>query len=321
MLHVEQLFLMNAELSVQIEGKAARRISLGASYTIGRGRGNDLVLQDEVASRNHALVRLLGTSRYYLADLGSANGTLLNRRPVMVPARLKSGDEIRIANCTLKFARLSTAESESKHSVFDSKSTKLQHVQEMVSVLVVDIRNYTRLAESLPLKQLSRLSGSWFKDAGLIIERHGGIIDKFIGDAVMAYWLRGHSDDRQFVLGPLRAALELVRLARSYHKQLAARYPGLRFAIGCGVHAGKAMLGNVGEIARRDFTAVGDTVIVAFRLESLTKRLGHPILVSQVVKELAGDAFDFETMGSLRLKGKSKNLSVSALSGRATRLD
>jgi adenylate cyclase len=305
---------MNAEITIQIEGQPPRMLALSANCTIGRGRGNDLLLDDSRVSRNHALIRLLGEQRFYLVDLGSANGTFLNGRPVMVPAELKSGDKIQIAGFHLRFHQAGQADGHRGDSaVQTSVQTITEMSQQTVALLVVDIRNYSGLAEAMSTNGLSRFIGNWFRETSQVIEKHGGTIDKFIGDAIFAYWLRTSSHDTKYIHGPLHVARDFVQRAAVHHVQLTAARPDLAFAIGCAVHAGEAILGSVGGVTRRDFTAVGDCVNVAFRLESLCKELKRPILASRAVKEVAGAGFGFEDLGPHIVKGKAESIHVFAL--------
>jgi adenylate cyclase len=306
---------MSAKLIVHTTGEATRTVALRAICTIGRGPDNDLVLEDPRVSRNHALLRQSGDGGYYVVDLGSSNGTFLNGSLVTVPVALKSGDEIQVGDHRLGFTASSATGGQTiPRDLGTTMGTMAGMKCETIGILVVDIRNYTRLAEAVPPGELSQWVGSWFKEAGRIIERHGGTIDKFIGDAVMAYWRRQGGADPKYVNGPIRVASELVAFARGYHEKLIAKYSTLGFAIGCGIHIGEAMLGNVGSVARRDFTAIGDCVNVAFRIESLCKELGRPILVSREASEKAGADFDFEDLGPQRVKGKSEAIHVFALS-------
>jgi len=305
---------MSAELSVDIEGQTSRKTAIGPIFSIGRGTGNDLPLQDAKASRTHAVIRLQSDKVYYLVDLGSGNGTFLNGRRVTIPSALKSGDEIKVANCSLQFTDLTTESSILQRPPSDEMRTQIEFTTETVSILVVDIRNYTALSEAIPVQDLSKTVGNWFKDVSQIIEQHGGSLDKFIGDAVMALWLQAKTEGNlNHVLGPLKSAQEMVRLAKSYHQNLSAQYPKFGFAVGCGISTGKAILGNVGVDSRRDVTAVGDCVNVAFRLESLCKELQRPIVLSEEVRNAAGDVFEYEDMGLQRVKGKSQDLRVFAL--------
>jgi adenylate cyclase len=308
---------MGAELNILLPHQTSRRFPLGAMCTIGRDPGNDLVLDNVRVSRNHALIRLLGGNRYNLMDLGSANGTFLNGRLVSVPVELNPGDQIIVADCTLTFVPHEPpgAGPFSQHTVDVTTRTATDVLQETISILVMDVRDYTRLAESLPGVELSQFMGGWFREVGVFVDRHGGTIDKFIGDAVMAYWPRARArDDRRFAHGPLAAAVESVRLAQTFDDRLRAGHAGLRFAVGCGIHLGEVLFANVGQSARRDFTAMGDCVNVAFRIESLCKPLGRPILASREVKEIAGDAFRFEDLGRQPVKGRSEEVHVFAVS-------
>jgi len=307
---------MSAEVTIVCRGKTPRNYLLPVNYTIGRARGNDLVVEDPRASRNHALIRSLSGGKYYVVDLGSANGTFLNGRPVMVPAELKTGDEIQIADCVLRFSDPEGGKVANPitPSFSTTMATAVNASNETVSILVADIRNFSRLSELVPAHTLSSVVGSWFRDAGATIEQHGGVIDKFIGDAVMAYWLKGDKTrDRRFVAGPLHVARELHRLASSYHQRLLSLQIEHGFAIGCGIHTGQAIFGNIGNATRRDFTAIGDCVNVAFRLESLCKELNRPILVSKDLAQAADDSFVFEDLGSKRMKGKAEQVHVFAL--------
>lgn len=302
---------MSVELSITVPGQAPRRVALAGAFTIGRGSTSDLIIKDARASRGHALLRPLGRGNYFLLDMGSANGTFLNGRLVTAPVQLNDGDVIVIADCTMKFEAPDQRPITSPlTSDYDSTMETAVNVStEAISILVVDIRNFSRLSEALPPKELPSFIGSWFRDATAVIESHGGVIDKFIGDAVMAYWLGvGESVNAKIARGPLDSALELVESARLYHGQLVARHPELSFAVGCGIHMGEAMFGNIGSSSRRDFTAIGDCVNIAFRLESQCRELERAIVVSSEIKVTAGDDYEYENMGLLKLKGKENEV-------------
>jgi adenylate cyclase len=304
---------MSARVTLQIEGQPERVIPLGAIFSIGRGPGNDLVLPDGRASRNHAVIRLQGEGAYYLLDLGSSNGTMLNGRRVTIPCALKNGDVIQVASGTLRFesAEEPPPEAAAAEDGAGDMRTEVAFTSETVSILVVDIRSYTAMSESLPAETLSRVVGRWFQQAQDVIERNGGSIDKFLGDAVMAFWLKARTEgDNAYAVGPIRAALELLELARQFHAEVAAESPSLGFRIGCGINCGQAIMGNIGVDARRDFTVTGDSVNVAFRLEKLCKDLKRVIVLSEEVQRAAGGAFAFEDLGPQKVRGKAQDIRV-----------
>jgi adenylate cyclase len=297
---------MSAELQIMVDGQAPQSVPLGPVCAIGRGPSNDVVLNDNRASRNHAVIRLQDDKAYVLLDLGSSNGTILNNRRISIPSPLKSGDEIQIASSKLVFVD-DRASITPVPEDFEMR-TQVEFKSETVCILVVDIRNYTGLSEAIPGEDLSRIIGKWFQEASKIIETRKGAIAKFIGDAVMAYWRKAGPDDKNYVLGPVYSAVELVQLASTFHEQVSQTYPNFGFKIGCGINAGKVIVGNAGEL-------VGDSVNIAFRIESLCKELGHPIVLSDEVKLAAGANFQYLELGAQRVKGKTVDVKVYTIHG------
>jgi adenylate cyclase len=311
---------MSAALSIQVKGEQPQKVVIGVRFIIGRDTGNDWELDDSRVSRNHAMIHRQESGRYHLADLGSANGTFLNGQRISQPAKLKAGDVIQIANCRIRF--LAVAEGSKSSGQFSSVGTLDDRRERTVSILVVDIRGYTRLSEVIPADELSDILSRWFNKASEIIQQRRGSIDKFIGDAVMAFWLQDpdHAAD-DHVLGPLEAAHEVVRLARSYGREICASYPELHFDVGCGVSTGRATVGNIGLDARRDFTVTGDCVNVAFRIESLCGDLKRSILLTEGIRDAAGDGFVFEDLGHHTCKGKADPVRVFALASSSENSD
>jgi len=296
-------------LIVKAAEQEAHTITIGHICTIGRIEGNDLVLSSTYVSKNHAVIRWQSDGKHYIVDLGSSNGTFLNDRRVTIPAALKSGDEIKIGECRLEFVERESRETPVSED--EAVGTQVLLQRKATCILVVDIRNYTGLSEAIPAAELSVFIGKWFKEVQAIIEQHGGEIDKYIGDAVMAVWKMAQKDeDNNYVRWPLETAKEVVALARDYDRLISRSHPPHHFAVGCGIHLGEAIVGKVGEP-----TVMGDCVNVAFRIEGLCKVLGHPILLSREVKSAAGDAFAYRDLGLHRLKGKSNDIHVFALKG------
>jgi adenylate cyclase len=297
---------MSARLTVEVEQEPSKDFPLGQVFTIGRGPGNDLIINDARASRNHAVVRLQDKI-YYLLDFGSSNGTLLNGRRVMIPSALKTGDEIIIANHRLIFEHEGSDQQAGENLTADDMRTQVELTSVTVSILVVDIRNYTGLTEAIPDVDLSRIIGKWFQEANIVIEKNGGTVHKYIGDAIMAYWEKARTPgDPTFATGPIQSAVDLIHLAKLFHQQLSSTFADHSFHIGCGINAGRALSGKVG--SSKDF--IGDCVNVAFRLESLCKELQRSIIISEDVKVAAEKLFKCEDLGLQKVKGKSKDLRV-----------
>jgi adenylate cyclase len=299
-----------AKLIVSIEGQAGKIVALDNLLTIGRSIGCQVVLDDHEASRNHAEIRLIG-GRYRLSDLGSANGTWVNGRRLTVPKDLEDGDEIQIGRVKIQYqAPLEAAADDSSMT----PSTKFAMRTEHVVVLVADIRNYTGMSEALPSAEFSQLVSTWFREGSQIIEQHGGIIDKFIGDAIMAFWITSSkSDHSKEVNLALQTVTELVARAHVFSTRLNTEFPEYKFRIGIALNCGDAILGNVGTGENQAFTIVGDSVNVAFRLEALTKEENAPVIVGRGIVEAAGKEYQFSDLGEVQVKGRKEPVPIWSL--------
>jgi adenylate cyclase len=172
-----------------------------------------------------------------------------------------------------------------------------------VCVLFSDIRNFTTLSEHLPAEEVVALLNRYFARMTAAVHRHGGTVDKFIGDGLMAFFGAPNA-----LAKPSQNALDashemLVSLA-DLNREFAAegRAP---LAIGIGLHLGEAVIGNVGSPERNAYTAIGDTVNTAARLEGLCKALGYPVLCSDVVARDIGNPPTLIPLGPQPLKGRS----------------
>jgi len=260
-----------------------RYISLAGSncWTIGRGDDNNFVLPDRWISRNHAMLQRMETGEFYLIDLGSRNGSFVDERRVTVPVTLQNGDRLTFGQTELEFYcpepeyRSDTSSNNGDGDSQDFTATAMLHVRRFISVLVIDIRNFTGMTRQLDEKVLSETIGTWFRRAGDIIRDYGSWVDKYIGDAIMAVWIHGAETVSQ------EEMLEIAQALSALHKmtsQLHEQYPlPAPVRVGAGVNTGYAMVGNTGTGDRPDYTALGDTVNAAFRLESSTKQIGMDI--------------------------------------------
>ncbi|MEO0770458.1 MAG: adenylate/guanylate cyclase domain-containing protein [Cyanobacteria bacterium J06649_4] len=250
-------------------------------WTVGRSDDNSFVLGDRWISRNHAMLQFMDTGEYYLIDLGSRNGSFINGRRVSVPVTLHNGDAITFGQTELKFycpAPENTRTSDYGEA-HDFTATATLHVRRLISVLVVDIRDYTIMTRQLDEKILSEAIGTWFRYAGEIINQYGSWVDKYIGDAVMAVWIHGTQEVTPESMRQISKAIsELNAMTSKLHEEYPLPFP---LRIGAGLNTGYAMVGNAGSSDRPDYTPLGDTVNAAFRFESSTKQLGLDISVGE----------------------------------------
>jgi adenylate cyclase len=172
-----------------------------------------------------------------------------------------------------------------------------------VTLLFSDIRGFTTLSESRAPREVVEILNRYFSRQVEVIYRHGGSIDKFIGDAIMALW-GAPLDDPQHAQHAVACALDMAEALAAFKAELGES--GAKFDVGIGLHSGPAVVGLIGSETRREFTSIGDTVNLASRIEGLTKEAGRRILVSRETMERCGDAFDFVSCGTFQAKGRAQ---------------
>ena len=179
-----------------------------------------------------------------------------------------------------------------------------------IAVLFVDIRGFTALSESLPAPAVVEILNRYLTLTTECVMRNHGTLDKFVGDCTMAIW--GAPVPSEDPVGSAcRAALEMVRGGSALGEETEARY-GRKISFGVGIHYGPAVVGNIGAPMRMDYTAVGDTVNTAARLESNAP--GGTVLISGAVREMLGDrAVTSAPDTEIRLKGKNEAVDIFIL--------
>lgn len=179
----------------------------------------------------------------------------------------------------------------------------------MVAVLFSDIRGFTALSETMNPDDMARLLSEYFTEMVECVFRHGGTLDKFIGDAVMAQWGAplGEPDDADRAM---RAAVDMMRSLAELNRQWRSEFrPELR--IGIGLNFGEAFAGNIGSERRLEFTVIGDTVNTASRLCGAAD--GGEILLSEPFKLAMRDTLPMTQHEPMELKGKSQPVPVWAV--------
>jgi adenylate cyclase len=200
--------------------------------------------------------------------------------------------------------------------VDNSISTELGGAREEITLVFTDVRDFTAIAESAEPDILMHQTSRYFSVLTEAFLAEGGTVDKFIGDAVMVFW-NAPNPQPDHVERACRAALAGRAACEKLNSQFETE--GLKpFFTRFGIHVGDAVVGNLGSTERMNYTALGNTVNLAARLEGLNKEFGTTVLVSESVYLRAQHCFQFRPLESVLAKGMTKETRVFELVGAST---
>jgi adenylate cyclase len=264
--------------------REGREHILEGSCSIGRATLNTLVIDSAKVSRLHAIIHSERPGAFWLVDLGSSNGSFLNRRRIHEPTRLRDCDQITIGGNTFIF-RQSRDPSDRPRSTAPVLTLQEEIEEVPCWLLVADIKNFTPLTRELLSDKLAMLVSSWLAGCKDIIEKHGGIVNKYLGDGILAYWPDEGGTAKKVV----------AMIAALKHAQ--TQGPEFRFII----HFGSVAIGGVSGI--REETIMGSEVNLVFRLEKLLASLGEPCGISDAAHAKLKQLLPARALGDYELKG------------------
>ena len=199
----------------------------------------------------------------------------------------------------------------------DPSSVSMEGESRELTVLFSDVRGFTTISEGLDPQALSQLMNAYLTPMTRAIHKQRGTIDKYMGDAIMAFW-GAPLHDKNHVDNALAAAMEMIYLLEKLGPEFRARgWPELR--IGVGLNTGPMNVGNMGSEFRRAYTVMGDAVNLGSRLESLTKNYGVDILVGETTMQAASNML-FRQLDRVRVKGKDEPVTIYEPMGRLNRV-
>lgn len=181
------------------------------------------------------------------------------------------------------------------------------------AVMFADIRNFTQLSESRDPELIVTLLNRYFNEMVSAIREHGGIVDKYVGDTILALW----GVPKPEPLAPYHAVRSCLEMRQRLEKlNITLKEEGLPSVwMGIGINYGTLIAGNIGSEQRMDYTVIGDTVNTASRIEAATKQIGTDFLVSQSVFDQVKDRIIFGSKHSIAVKGKSQELVTYRVEG------
>ncbi|MBS1227973.1 MAG: putative transrane sensor domain protein [Proteobacteria bacterium] len=189
----------------------------------------------------------------------------------------------------------------------DPERYSMEGKNEELTVLFSDVRGFTSISEGLDPKELTRLMNAYLGAMTAVVQKNRGTLDKYIGDAIMAFWgapVANPDHARQAVLTALEMQSELRRLDEPFK---ARGWPPLQ--IGVGISSGTMTVGDMGSPVRKSYTVMGDAVNLGARLEGITKQYGVGIIVSEATRALVGDIV-YRELDRVRVKGKGEPVAI-----------
>ncbi|MDB4949348.1 MAG: cyaA [Gemmatimonadetes bacterium] len=185
-----------------------------------------------------------------------------------------------------------------------------------LTLLFSDIRGFTTISETYPPEVVVEVLNEYLARMSEVVFRHGGTLDKFIGDAVMAFW-GAPLPVADHARRAAETALDMVDELERLNARWEAEGRPIRIDIGIGINTGEAIVGNIGSLGHKlDYTAIGDTVNLASRLEGLNKQYGTRVIVSEATRQALGNAYESRPLDEVRVKGKEQAVQIHELTGR-----
>lgn len=216
--------------------------------------------------------------------------------------------EIRLKNRLARTLLETYVGPHASEQILAGATTRGSGVTVRAAILICDLRDFTGISDMWPRDDVIELLNGYFDAMAEPIEKHGGEILKFMGDGLLAIFPL----DKTSACGDLLAAIREAQASMAALNEENVKKGHQALGYGIGVHVGDVMYGNIGSRSRLDFTVIGPTVNVASRLESLTKELKRPVLLSQAFAEMAQCQTGLENLGSYTLRGLSEPIGVYA---------
>lgn len=189
----------------------------------------------------------------------------------------------------------------------------------IMTVLFSDLRGFTTLSQNMDPQALTALLNEYMTAMTEIVFKHDGVLDKYIGDAIMAFW-NAPMWQEDHAVRACETALDMVSRLQTLQADWARR--GLpRLDLGIGINTGRMVVGNMGSRDRLTYTVLGDTVNVASRLEGLNKEYGTRIVIGEGTRTAAGETCLYRFLDLVAVKGRSEPLAVYEVTARAGQLD
>jgi len=268
-----------------LEQADGSRVAIQGNCSLGRAPKNQVVLADERVSRRHAIIHAQSEGEFWLVDLGSGNGTFINGRRVGQPKRLSDGDTIQMGAFQAVF-RLSGGAQDPSTATLAPKQTQVDSKTSPCWLLLTDIEGSSRLSQHLDPGILAAMIGRWLARSKEAIEHEGGVINKYLGDGLLAYWPETQVEPTGIV-----AALGLLGQLQAEGE------PPFRVVL----HYGEVVMGGMASLGEESL--FGREVNFVFRMERLAATLRQPRLLSDAAARQLGGGLATKSIGTHPIPG------------------
>ncbi|MFN0077166.1 MAG: adenylate/guanylate cyclase domain-containing protein [Prosthecobacter sp.] len=288
-------------------------IQLGEHNIIGRGAQASVRVLDPSVSREHASLQH-SASLFWLADLKSANGTLVNGTAITTRRALRHGDRVQFGTCSFIFEQDEPAKTDHK-STGGISTASLPVKTVKATLLVGDLQNFTVISAQLTASEVADMLREWYEDCQQVLKSRGATIDKFLGDGVIAYWPGDAPATRM-------QATEAARLLcgpagrHAPQRQWLREHRSIEVICHVGLNVGTVALGP---LLRGVSTIVGEALRVTSGIEGLTRKLEAPMLAGAAFLDGWPEGQElYQSAGRHAVGGTSKPLEVYELTEFAT---
>lgn len=178
----------------------------------------------------------------------------------------------------------------------------------VATMLFIDIRNFTQISEKMSPNEVSLILNEYFSEISPIISKHNGIVNKYMGDGLLAVF-SSHSTIEEQAINAVKCGIEILEAAKNLKEKLLKEGKPL-INIGMGINTGEVFAGNIGSEKHIEYTVIGDSVNLVFRIESFNHTLKTQFLISEYTYEYVKEHVDVVKLSQVSIKGKSKPIDI-----------
>ena len=195
-----------------------------------------------------------------------------------------------------------------KQIISDFDKLKLGGIRSIVTILFVDIRNFTQISEELTPQEVTSILNEYFSTISPVITKYNGIVNKYMGDGLLAIFGEPIKDD-DHAMNAIRCGIEISEKVKFLREKLLSEGKP-KISIGIGINTGEVFAGNIGTEERLEYTVIGDNVNLAYRIEAYNQLLKTQFLISEYTYNYVKNDVEVVKLSQVSIKGKSRPIDI-----------